>query len=151
MERAGGHERGEMEASKACPFWAVLTEAGRDGCDLMSWQVPSMNWTSDRKTSGRHSGLHIWLWQSDHAVSDINSRPVYCHLICALHLLWPYKVAVPQLVNVYQVCSVYSLIISNVVLVMAWYNIKPWYSWVIDFYSHVFAHNMKDNKKFYNI
>lgn len=110
-EDRGGHDSGvRWSPYQASPFRAVLTEAGRDVCDLTPRPVPGVNWNSDTQTSGRHSGPHIWLWPSHRDVSDINSRPVYCHLICAVHLLWPYKVAAMQLVNVYQLCNMYSLI-----------------------------------------
>lgn len=45
--------------SPACPFLAVLTEAGGDVCDLMSPSVPGMDRDSDIKTSGTHSGPEI--------------------------------------------------------------------------------------------
>lgn len=33
----------QQKAFDACPFWAVLTQAGADGCDLMPRSVPGMS------------------------------------------------------------------------------------------------------------
>lgn len=119
MWRAGGVNLGlggqQQKAFDACPFWALLTQAGADGCDLMPRSVPGVSWNSDIKTSGTHSGPpHLTPAVRSRSPED-KFRSSLPTLDTSPRLPWPYKVELTQLLSVYQVCNIYGRIISTVI------------------------------------